>query len=593
MTGLDLAVIGNCEVAAMIDRLGRIVWSCVPRFDGDPVFCALLDGGEHERGVCAVELEDCVRSEQRYLPNTAIAETILHDAHGAAVRVVDFAPRFSLYDRTFHPMMLIRRIEPVAGSATVRLRIRPRFGYGAIEPSITHGSHHIRYVGPQLTLRVTTDASINAVLAETPFVLNRELTLVIGSDESVTESIPDLGRRFLAQTQDYWHSWSRGLSIPFEWQDAVIRAAITLKLCTYEDTGAVVAALTTSIPEAANSSRNWDYRYCWLRDSYFVVQALNRLGATRTMEEYLRFIINLAVNTAGGELQPVYGLNGETQLDERLVDSLQGYRGMGPVRVGNMAYRQRQNDVYGAVVLSATQAFFDSRLVPPADRSLLERLEPLGQKALEVYARPDAGLWEYRSRERVHTFSSVICWAACDRLARIAERLGQPAKAQRWREHAAVIHGEVCAHAWHEGIGAFTESFGREELDASLLLMADLHFVAKDDPRFIGTVSAIEAQLLAGRHMFRYTVADDLGLPETAFNVCTFWYIGALANIGRRDEARELFEHMLSCRNPLGLLSEDFDPRTNELWGNFPQTYSMVGVINAATRLSASWEEAL
>nr|NIR82126.1 glycoside hydrolase family 15 protein [Gammaproteobacteria bacterium] len=206
---------------------------------------------------------------------------------------------------------------------------------------------------------------------------------------------------------------------------------------------------------------------------------------------------------------------------------------------------------------------------------------------------PDAGLWEYRSRERVHTFSSVICWAACDRLARIAERLGQPAKARRWREHAAFIHGEVCEHAWHEGIGAFTESFGREELDASLLLMADLHFVAKDDPRFIRTVSAIEAQLLAGQHMFRYTAADDLGLPETAFNVCTFWYIGALANIGRRDEARELFEHMLSCRNPLGLLSEDLDPHTNQLWGNFPQTYSMVGVINAATRLSASWEEAL
>jgi GH15 family glucan-1,4-alpha-glucosidase len=489
--------------------------------------------------------------------------------------------------------MLVRTIEPLGGSPRIKVRLRPVFDYGAKKPEITHGSNHIRFIGPEFALRLTTDMSLTHVLEENSFVLEDVATLLLGPDESVLESVRRVGRDFHEQTLDYWQEWVRGLNIPFEWQEAVIRAAITLKLSTFEDTGAVIAAMTTSIPEAPDSGRNWDYRYCWLRDSYFVVHALNRLGATKTMEAFIRYIINIAATIDGGRLQPVYAVSGHARLEESIVTSLPGYRGMGPVRVGNQAYEQIQNDVYGALVLAATQAFFDRRLSRPGDRSLFERIEHIGRRAAELYRAPDAGLWEYRGRQRVHSFSSIMCWAACDRLARIAAHLGLAERAAHWRGVADSIHREISAEAWNDEVGAFTEAFGRPELDASLLLVHELDFVSADDPRFRSTLEAVEKQLRRGNHLFRYAAADDFGEPENAFNICTFWYIDALAAAGRRDEARELFEHMLSCRNSLGLLSEDIDPATGELWGNFPQTYSMVGIINAAARLSVSWEDAL
>jgi len=373
----------------------------------------------------------------------------------------------------------------------------------------------------------------------------------------------------------------------------VIRAAITLKLCTFEDTGAVVAALTTSIPEAANSGRNWDYRFCWLRDSYFVVQALNRLGATKTMQRYLGYIMNIVADAGGESLKPLYGISGRSLTDEVVVDSLSGYQGMQPVRRGNQAFEQAQHDVYGAVVLSATQFFFDQRLIKSGTEAEFHRLEVLGEHARRYYDKPDAGLWEYRGRKRVHTFSSVMCWAACDRLAKIATVLGHAERAAYWRKSADEIRAVILEKAWDPDQQAFTESFGRPEMDASLLTLHDLGFLAADDPSFISTVECIGRHLLRGDHMFRYDAPDDFGKPENAFNICTFWYIDALASIGRTGEARALFENMLSLRNPLGLLSEDIEPTSGELWGNFPQTYSMAGIINAAVRLSRSWEEAL
>jgi len=594
MSNLDLAVIGNCNVAALLDARARIVWGCFPRFDGDPAFCALLAGtDEPKAGFYEVELTDCRRAEQRYLPNTAIVETLLHDGNGGSVRILDFSPRLEQYGRAFRPMMLVRTITPLHGSPRVCIRLRPLGSYGSVEPTQTWGSNHIRYVLPEVTLRLTTDASITSVLEERFFVLDETLTLVLGPDETLPDAPGHLGRQFYDQTLHYWEGWTRGLSIPFDWQEAVIRAAITLKLCTFEDTGAVVAALTTSIPEAPGSGRNWDYRYCWVRDAYFVVHALNHLGATKTMEQFLHYVVNIASGAAEGKLQPVYGISGRARLTETTVASLPGYRGMGPVRVGNDAFAQTQHDVYGSIVLAATQYFFDQRLTRRGDLASFHRLERLGERAAQLYDQPDAGLWEYRGRQRVHTFSSVMCWAACDRLARVAQYLGVDDRAEYWRTTADRIHAEVSKRGWNERLGAFTESFGRDELDASLLLLRHLGFLRADDPRFASTVKAIEGALVRGRHTFRYAAADDFGMPETAFNICNFWYIDALVDLGRVEEARERFEHMLSCRNACGLLSEDVHPETHELWGNFPQTYSMVGIIKVAARLSRSWEDAL
>jgi GH15 family glucan-1,4-alpha-glucosidase len=594
VSDLDLAVVGNCQIAALLDRRARYVWACVPRFDGDPTFCSLLSGnGAPAAGFYEVELAGLVRSEQRYVPNTAIVETVLHDASGGAVKILDFAPRMQLHGRFYRPMMLIRQLVPVAGRPHVRLRLRPLGDYGAVRPALTHGSNHIRYVLPSITLRLTTDASITAVLEERAFVLDHPLSLVLGPDETLMDAAASTARHLYDETESYWRGWVRGLSIPFEWQDAVIRAAITLKLCCFEDTGAVIAGITSSIPEAANSGRNWDYRYCWLRDAFFVVHALNRLGATATMEQYLRYIINIGTEAPSRDLQPVYGIAGEAHLPERIVTTLKGYRGMGPVRVGNQAYEQRQNDVYGSVVLASMQYFFDQRLVFRGDRATFEGLERLGERAAEIYATPDAGLWEYRGRQRIHTFSAAMCWAACDRLARIAQHLQIADRARHWRATADRLHADIVERSWDGRRQCFTESFGNADVDASLLLLPDLDFLRADDERFKSTLRAVERELRVGNHLRRYHAPDDFGAPENAFNICTFWYIEALAVTGRRAEARDIFESMLACRNSLGLLSEDLNPETHELWGNFPQTYSMVGIISSAMRLSRSWEDAL
>jgi GH15 family glucan-1,4-alpha-glucosidase len=591
---LDLALIGNCTIGALVDKRAEIVWACMPRFDSDSVFCSLLRGhpAQDDYGFFGIEVADFERSEQNYLDNTAILMTRLYDRHGGCVEIADFAPRFHLFGRMFHPMMLVRRVKRLAGSPRLIVRLRPACDFGATRPEMTWGSNHVRFVSPQVVLRLTTDVSITALLQEVPFFLEDSVTLLLGPDETMHDAPAEVGRRFFEETAQFWRTWVRALAIPFEWQSVVIRAAITLKLNAYDDTGAIIAAMTTSIPEAAGSSRNWDYRYCWLRDGYFVVSALNRLGATRTMERYLAYIINVAAEAGSAAMQPVYGIDGRADLEERTVASLAGYRGMGPVRVGNLACKQIQHDVYGSAILAATHIFFDQRLVRRGDEPLFHRLEHLGDMAVAAFGQPDAGLWELRGYSRVHTFSAVMCWAACDRLARIAHRLGLSGRADYWRNHASTMHAVIVEHAWNAERNAFVSTFDGESMDASLLLLAEVGFLDAADPRFASTVRSVEQDLRRGDFIFRYAEKDDFGEPENAFLVCTFWYADALAELGRMDEARALFEKLIARCNSHGLLSEHVNPSTGELWGNFVQTYSMVGLINSAIRLSVPWHRA-
>lgn len=592
MTTLDLALIGNANVSALIDAHGTIVWSCLPRPDGDPLFCALLADPTTPDGAFGVELVGHVRSEQEYLTNSAILVTRLHDAHEGAVEIVDFAPRFTLHGRPFRPATFVRRIRRLAGNPRITLRCRPRTDYGARPAPMLRGSSHVRYLLDGHVLRLTTDGSLTALVEERPFHLRTPVSLILGPDETLLGAPAEVAARFLEETHTHWHDWVRSLAVPFEWQDAVIRAAITLKLSAYDDTGAILAATTTSIPEAPHSRRTWDYRYCWWRDASFVVSALNRLSATRTMERYLDYLLDVVALQGTGRLQPVYALDGASQLDERQVSSLPGYRGMGPVRVGNAAWTQAQHDVYGAAILAAAHVFFDRRLSRLGDAALFRQLEPLGRWAVRLHDQPDAGLWELRGRTHVHTYSSVLCWAACDRLARIASHLGLTGRARVWRRHADAIHRTVCTRAWSRRRRAFVATFDGDGLDASLLLLHDLGFVPADDPRFRSTVDVVGRELRRGSFVFRYDEPDDFGKPTNAFVVCSFWYADALAALGRRDEARALFEDMLACRNAHGMLAEHVDPRTRELWGNFPQTYSMVGLVNSAMRLSLPWHHA-
>jgi len=593
LSSLDLGLIGNCCVSALVDKLGGIVWCCLPRFDGDPVFHTLLSGspGVNKRGAFAIELDDLAESTQSYIPNTAILRTELRGQSGS-IEIIDFIPRFKWRDRSFRPQMLVRRIRPLSGSPRIKIRVEPNFAHGAVVPIQTFGSNHIRYSGNDQTLRLTTDAPIDYVRDSTPFIVDEEINLVFGPDETLSEGVYQTAKNFEERTSTYWKNWSHRLALPFEWQDPVTRAAITLKLCTYEPTGAVVAAMTTSIPEAPNSGRNWDYRFCWVRDAFFVVRALNSLAAVRTMENYVRWIMNVVAMTEGGRVQPVYGIGLEAGLTERTADALPGYRGMGPVRLGNQAHEHDQHDTYGNIILGVTQAFFDRRLFLELGRAEFERLEPVGEMAFSLHDQPDAGLWELRTRARVHTSSSLMCWAACDRLARIAAYLGFTDRSQLWRVRAETIKASILELAWSEKRQAFVESFGGSTLDASVLLMSEVGFIDPMDKRYLATVRLLEKCLARGPFMMRYEEADDFGMPETTFNICAFWRVDALAKIGERERAREIFEELLAVRNPLGLMSEDTAFEDGALWGNFPQTYSMVGIINGAVRLSTTWEAA-
>ena len=593
-SNLELWPIGNCQVTALVDESGAFVWGCIPRVDGDPVFSALLNNSQRDAGIWRFELEGQVSASQEYIRNTPILVTTLKAEDGSAIEVLDFAPRYEGSGRMYRPVAFARIVRPISGHPRIKVVLKPTRNYGAGLADTTHGTNHIRYLAGENTLRLSTDAPIGYIEEGRTFRIEEDTHFFLGPDEPFGGNLRENVRSMEQATRKYWQSWVRGLHIPLEWQEEVIRCAITLKLCQHEETGAIVAALTTSIPEAAHSERNWDYRYCWIRDSYYTIQALNRLGALDVMEKYLTYLRNIVDGARGGQIQPLYSVMGEDRLSETTASYLAGYRGMGPVRRGNAAYKQIQHDCYGQIVLPSAQGFFDQRLLRPADDADFAALEEVGDMAWNMHDQPDAGLWEFRTREEVHTYSAVMSWAACDRLANVAEHLGKDDRATHWRTRADQIAATIDEKAWKpdgKGAGHYGASFESDYLDASLLQMVELRFLSPDNERFQQTFAAVEEHLRRGDHMLRYAAEDDFGAPETAFNVCTFWLIEALHLAGRSDEARSLFETMLSHTTKSGLLSEDLDYETGELWGNFPQTYSLVGVINCAGLLSKPWSE--
>lgn len=589
MSHLNLGIIGNSTIAALIDTDARINWLCLPKLDGNPIFDTLL-GGEGSFGVW---MEGRVSTEQTYETNTAILRTRLIASDGAILDIIDFAPYFSSRGRSFQPASFVRQFKVINGAPRIRIEVNAQAEWGAQTIKPLRGIHHLSYPTEDGGFRITTNAPVSYILSGTTFVLDSDISFICGPDETVAENVEFLARDWRERTTDFWRRWTRSLAVPPDWQSAVIRAAITLKLCVYEETGGVVAALTTSIPEHAGSERNWDYRFCWIRDAYFSVTALNRLASMETLEHYMRFLRSVVAQAKGGHIQPVYGIGLETDLTEEIADNLSGYRGYGPVRKGNQAAEHIQHDVYGQIILAAAQAFLDDRLLSKPGIAEFEQLEPVGERAFAVHDTPDAGIWEFRTLSYVHTSSAIMCWAACDRLSKIADYLKIKKKVSYWAERAEIIKRHILGHAFNEQMNAFTAYYGGDTLDASVLLMAEIGFIPASDPRYIGTVEAIDRDLREGNHVYRYKTKDDFGRPETAFTACTFWHIDALYRIGQEDEAREMFEAILERRNHVGLLSEDVDPKTNELWGNFPQTYSMVGIINSANLMSRKWTDIL
>jgi GH15 family glucan-1,4-alpha-glucosidase len=582
-----LGIVGNCAYSALI-KDGSVEWMCWPRPDSSFVFGPLLD--REKGGVFSIEGVDAESVQQEYVENTNVLRTVFSGPNGE-FELYDFAPRFLLYDRYYKPPMFVRVIKPLSGEPRAIVRCKPVYDYGRLRPTTWAASNHVEYRDLPAPVRLTTNVPLAYIEDERPFLLERDRHLVLTWGQPLEAGLEDTAERFLERTLDYWRRWVKGTRVPRDYQGEVIRSALALKLHQYEDTGALLAATTTSLPEYPGSGRNWDYRYCWLRDAYFTLNALERLGHSEEMERFLEYLRNLAEEEQG-VLRPAYRINGSAEAPEAELDWLSGSGGEQPVRVGNQAFEHVQNDVYGEMVLAVSRLFLDIRFVgsvPP--KTALDTVSGLVAQIEAKLDEPDAGPWEFRERWRLHTFTVLMNWAGARRAVEVAEALGDEELAGRARgleQRAAEILETQC---WSNEVGALTQVAGEPQLDAANLLAIQLGFFEPDDPRASSHVDAIRRSLSVDKGLLRrYSNRDDFGEMEAAFTVCSFWLVEALALIDRTDEARELFERLLSLHNGLGLYSEDILPETLEQSGNFPQTYSHVGLINAAFRLSRRWD---
>ncbi len=583
----DLALIGNCQCSALVDRFGSIVWSCLPRFDSEPVFGRLLDP---QGGHFTIAPPGGGRGEQRYLPNTNVVETIFHSDEGS-FRVIDFAPRWVKNGRNMRPSWLVRIIDPLSGSPRVGVECQPIDGWAKQALKTSLRGDHLVYEGRDDTLFLTTDVPLS-YLDGRPFAVTERRYMIISDGERIDEDLGPLCERLLFDTCSYWERWVKHCNVPAQYQQQVIRSALALKMHVFEDTGAIVAAMTTSLPESPGAGRTWDYRYCWLRDAYYAIDAFRLLGHFEEREHFLEFLLSIAAATKDLDLQPLYRIDGRTDLEEVLLPHWAGYNGEGPVRIGNGAATHLQNDIFGEMVLALSPIFVDDRFHHERTPSTWSLLKRLTNKAIAAAGVPDAGIWEYRTEWVPQSFSTLMCWAAADRAAHLAKR-HEPALVPELRGHADRIQKELLDNAWSSKRGALMGTYGGEQLDAAMLQSMVLGLLPADDVRLHQTVDAIMKDLDHDGWLLRYRADDGFGVPQVAFVICFFWLIEALAALGRLDEARAHLDRVVGIMPKLGLIAEDWDPKAGRMWGNFPQAYSHVGLIHAAFASSRPWAECL
>ena len=579
----DMGLVGNCAFLGLIGTDTAVRWLCWPRFDSSFVFGSLLDeekGGEYRirpAGGAAFT------SHQYYEENTNVLCTEIETIDGS-YRVTDFAPRFPQYERYYKPLMFIRKVEPLDGTPRVQVACRPVGDYGRLPLTRRRSSNHVAFLGLEEEIRLTTNIPLTYVLNEQDFLLNETKYLVLTYGAPLEAPLESTAEQFLRSTLAYWRGWVKSTSIGSFRQEQVIRSALALKIHQYEDTGAIIAATTTSLPEAPGSTRNWDYRFCWMRDTYYILTAFNNIGHFEELERYFQYIANLPLN-GQDRYQPLYGIGGEARLVEQELP-LAGYRGNQPVRIGNDAYTHIQNDVYGQVLVALLPLYVDARFLDPtrrhAERLVTDALDRIAQTMDE----PDAGLWEFRHIAQRHCYTYLFHWAGSHAAARIARRLGRPdleAKADHLRE-TATAHIEQC---FSTGQAAYTSAIGSPYLDASTIQLIIMGYLDPASDKTHHHLEALEKELKTPEGLFyRYRHADDFGTPETTFLICSFWYVEALACVGRVAEAIAEFDKLAAYGNHLGLLSEDVDAKTGSQWGNFPQAYSHVGLVNAAYRIA-------
>jgi GH15 family glucan-1,4-alpha-glucosidase len=582
----DYALIGNCETAALVDRTGSIDWLCVPRFDSPACFAALLGTGDHGRWRLApAEAPRAVR--RRYRDDTLVLETEFETAAGTVV-VVDGMP---IQEGTVD---VCRLVEGRAGRVPMRMELTVRFDYGSLIPWVRRDAAGLTAVGGPNLLRLTTPVPLHGenfhTVAEFTVAAGQQVPFTLSWRPSQAPA-PERGeiRCAVSEAERWWREWSGRCAYRGPYREAVVRSLITLKALTYRRTGGLVAAATTSLPEKRGGVRNWDYRFCWLRDATFALYALMLGGYTEEARDWRAWLLR-AVAGAPAHAQMIYGVAGERLLPEWELGWLPGFAGSRPVRVGNAAHTQFQLDVYGEVLDSMHWA---RRHGLASDDSAWRLERQLVTYVESVWKEPDEGIWEVRGPRRHFTHSKVMAWVALDRAVKAVERFGLEGPLDRWRQVRGAIHEDVCRRGFDPGLGAFVQAYDGRGLDASLLMMPLVGFLPADDPRVRGTVHAIERHLTTDGFVARYaTVPEVDGLPpgEGAFLPCSFWLADNLALQGRHEEARTLFERLLAVRNDVGLLAEEYDPRTGELLGNFPQAMSHMALINTAANLAATEE---
>ncbi len=585
MTGPHLyqtGIIGNCAYIAHINKNTNISWLCWPRFDSSFVFGSLLD--EKKGGECSILPTTEYHSDQYYIENTNVLRTEI-TAEDGKYRITDFAPRFNLNDRFFKPLMLIRKIEPLEGNPRVKVSCKPVCDYGKHKMNAEFGSNHINYTGCEEDMRLTTNVSINYILNEQDFVLNETKYLVFTYGANLDAPLAGTAERFLRETIAYWRVWIKHSTIADFHQTLVIRSALVLKIHQYEDTGAIIAASTTSLPESLGSTRNWDYRYCWLRDSFYVLTSLNHIGHFEEMERYFNYISDITMDS-DKRYQPLYGIAGERKIVEQTLDHLEGYMGEQPVRVGNQAYEHIQNDINGQVLISMLPLYTDHRFVFSERGDSKRWIEGVLKKIEMTIDEKDAGIWEFRNIANTHCYSNLFQWAGAKAALKMAKTIGNEELAER----AVLLVDKAAAHieaCYDEERKVYTNAVGSKYLDASTLQLIVMNYLDPNSQRAKDHLIGLERELKTEEGLFyRYVHADDFGKPKTTFLICAFWYVEALACVGRLDEAVEAFESIIKYSNHLSLFSEDVDAKTGSQWGNFPQAYSHVGLMNAAYRIS-------
>ena len=587
MNNLNYGLIGNCTSAALVSTEGSIDWCCLPYFDSPSVFAALLD--RQKGGKFAIRVPDDYRISQRYARRTNILITTFSRDRDI-FEVIDFMPRYRRESGQYHcPPDIIRYIRLVSGRPEISIEYDPRPVYATRPVRCEIRREYIKHLtnkGAYESMYLYSDLDHGKVAGGEPIVITRDCYLLMSYNQKLVELNLDAILLEYEKTRVYWMDWSSKTRRFARYNEEIIRSALALKLLAFQKTGAILAAVTTSLPEHIGSVRNWDYRYCWLRDASMNIAVLTKLGHYKVAKNFLDFILDI-IPYKDEKIQIMYAINGKKRLTEKILENLDGYENSKPVRIGNAAFSQKQNDIFGVLLDVIYQYLMIFR------RSVVENREDLwtvvrtlGRHVENNWKKQDRGIWEYRGYRKHFVFSKVLCWVAMDRAMKIARHFSMKNYERVWREMREKIRADIYRRGWSPKQRSFVQAYGEPHLDAANLLMEQYGFIAPEDPKYVETVLQTRKHLGRDGLMYRYRNCDDFGQPSSAFTICTFWMIKSLYKIGKQKEAEQLFEKILSYRNHVGLLSEGVDFKTKRLLGNFPQGYSHLALIDTAITLS-------